>query len=630
MKALSLPVVFLLLITMVPVHAAEYFVDPINGSNANNGNSLGTPWQSIQFAVTQLAAGDTLYLREGTYHETGIGLSVSGAADAWITVRPWASESVSINGELAEFTQPNHNQWELVDAARHIYRSSQTYDLNNVYGYLGNSENHWRLVTYENYASFSTDIEYYNDSPPFYYVGPGLFYDAGQQRIYVRLQNSIYQQSMGLPFPSQTDPNQLVLHLFDDSPLIKLDGTAAYIRFSGLNVVYGGYAFELASGSHHIDLIDNTLIGGRYVVLVRDQVNSLTVSGNDFPGYVPPWIARSDVKRPSNGRPAHLLQGSAINFTATAWNVLITNNFFSNHFDAIDATKTVHDVHVVNNRFETIRDDVLQLGSGSWNIEVARNRMTTVAAGVSWNGSGSPSVQNRGKVYIHHNVIDSSVFQLYGRIDPNNQLEDKFDGPNGDGMATGRAFGMHSKSAIDGPAPWKIYHNTVVGSIDVDNRGSGASYYLADYDPNHPHEVYNNVFVQTWDSPVIRDARTADGSQIFDGNLYFRSTTNLTTPLFYRVFDVSGGNYQHFGQLADFIGSVSWATSQSYYPPGWESQGDENDPLLGSDYWPLNGSPALNGGVNLSGKSWPGTHGMTYRGAYGSTHADLIFTDVFE
>lgn len=44
---------------------ASYAVDTVSGSNSWNG-SAGSPWRTLNYGVTQLAANDTLYIRGGS------------------------------------------------------------------------------------------------------------------------------------------------------------------------------------------------------------------------------------------------------------------------------------------------------------------------------------------------------------------------------------------------------------------------------------------------------------------------------------------------------------------------------------------------------------------------------------
>ncbi len=56
------------------------------GGSDQNGGSEQNPWRSIQQAVSNLRAGDTLLIQEGTYQE-GVKFQTSGTQGAWITVK---------------------------------------------------------------------------------------------------------------------------------------------------------------------------------------------------------------------------------------------------------------------------------------------------------------------------------------------------------------------------------------------------------------------------------------------------------------------------------------------------------------------------------------------------------------
>lgn len=260
-----------------------------------------------------------------------------------------------------------------------------------------------------------------------------------------------------------------------------------------------------------------------------------------------------------------------------------------------------------------VRDDVLHLGSAGWNIEFDHNTVVRAHAGPSWSGSGGPPAGSAGNVFVHHNVIDTSIAQRFGRWDPQRLLDPDFMGPLGDGFAAGRAFGMHSKDEITGPAPWKIYQNTIIVADDVYAGGAGQAYRIVPFDPAVPHEVYNNIFVQLGDQWVFRDARLDDGSQIHDGNLYWAPNRLPGTDLFEDLW--TGELKSDFDSLAEFKGSAAWSTTQAYYPPGWEASGVEADPQLNAACVPHPAGPAASGAVDLRAKPWPGVSGETFRGA---------------
>src|SRR5450432_3105069 len=69
-------------------HAAEYYVSP-TGSDTNAG-SMAAPFATIQKAGTVAAAGDTVWLRAGTYFNTQqITISKSGVSDT-SRIKFWA------------------------------------------------------------------------------------------------------------------------------------------------------------------------------------------------------------------------------------------------------------------------------------------------------------------------------------------------------------------------------------------------------------------------------------------------------------------------------------------------------------------------------------------------------------
>lgn len=76
--------------------ALEIFVSP----DGTGSGTLDAPYGSIQDAVDAASAGDTIFLRGGTYApESNIQISSSGEATAPISIRPYEDEAVIIDGE---------------------------------------------------------------------------------------------------------------------------------------------------------------------------------------------------------------------------------------------------------------------------------------------------------------------------------------------------------------------------------------------------------------------------------------------------------------------------------------------------------------------------------------------------
>ncbi|MBN2736607.1 MAG: right-handed parallel beta-helix repeat-containing protein [Spirochaetales bacterium] len=68
-----------------------------NGSDTNSGASITEPFLTIQKAAAIINAGDTCYIREGTYRETIIPAH-SGTSDSPIRFRAYNNEKVIVNG----------------------------------------------------------------------------------------------------------------------------------------------------------------------------------------------------------------------------------------------------------------------------------------------------------------------------------------------------------------------------------------------------------------------------------------------------------------------------------------------------------------------------------------------------
>lgn len=79
---------FALLFSVWSLAAATYYVDPVNGSNANDGLATNTAWQTIWYAVKRgtypnyvyLSAGDTVYLRGGYYRGNTNSIALQATA----------------------------------------------------------------------------------------------------------------------------------------------------------------------------------------------------------------------------------------------------------------------------------------------------------------------------------------------------------------------------------------------------------------------------------------------------------------------------------------------------------------------------------------------------------------------
>lgn len=86
-----------------------------SGNNANPGTSA-SPWRTIQYAANRANAGETVYIRGGTYHES-VTVNVSGSASGGaITFQSYPGETAILDGTgLTAPTSGNNGLLNIVD-----------------------------------------------------------------------------------------------------------------------------------------------------------------------------------------------------------------------------------------------------------------------------------------------------------------------------------------------------------------------------------------------------------------------------------------------------------------------------------------------------------------------------------
>lgn len=87
--------ILVFLITCTNSWAATYFVDKSIGNDANSG-TISKPWKTIKKANSTLKAGDTVYLRGGTYSGEQIAPANDGTASKKISYAIYHDEIVTI------------------------------------------------------------------------------------------------------------------------------------------------------------------------------------------------------------------------------------------------------------------------------------------------------------------------------------------------------------------------------------------------------------------------------------------------------------------------------------------------------------------------------------------------------
>ncbi len=575
-----------------------------DGDDANLGTE-SAPWATIHYALGQLSAGDTLYVRGGTYWESSLSTDLVGSADQPIAILNYPRESPIIDGGLRVFREVGNSDWELVDASIQLFRSVSTYDLVDVAGKFEDQDELHSLSRYEAMSDLIATNEFVGTGAR--YVGPGVLFDAASSRIFIRLQPSSAESLNGVSFdvPTNTDPRQIRLFLNDKTTGITFEN-ASHIVFSGIHLANHYHGFEL-SAADHITLSKLSIAMNYIGIRMEDGSHHARIDSVDVNAFFPPWVAWTDMKGSDNQyQPVPDIKPSGMSGTGTPLihDIEILNCHFNGVFDGhvFDA----YNINIHHNTY-TVRDDMAQVGTNSYEVEIHHNLI--IGPGISHNGRGDSSAAP-GTKYIHHNIIDSTPAMLWGRHDPDGMLRPAYSGWHGQ-----TPFPTHTGSGPGDGDPWKIYHNTVLYDGTGHSGGTGHELWKSINDTGEAHEVYNNIFVQTTDNPIVDDQSTTDGLQIYDGNLYYRASG--TKPLFENISDSSGS--LDFLSLSEFLGSSTFIESQSMYAPGWDSSSVQADPELGDpsggDYRPSAGGPAALGALDITSLGFPGLKGDVFRGA---------------
>ena len=96
----TLLVLFILFNTSFLLSQTNYYVAK-NGSNSNAGTSLSSPFLTISHAISQINAGDKIYIRRGIYHEALIIDNIDSTLGNETLISNYNNEEVIIDGTIS-------------------------------------------------------------------------------------------------------------------------------------------------------------------------------------------------------------------------------------------------------------------------------------------------------------------------------------------------------------------------------------------------------------------------------------------------------------------------------------------------------------------------------------------------
>lgn len=598
--------------------AADYYM-ATNGSNSNLG-TFAEPWTTLEYSLTQLSPGDTLYIRGGVYYEHAISTGLSGTAMAPITIQSYPGERAVLDGGVSYFKDAPNSEWELVNAGINLYKTVRTFSQGFATAWLMDYD-----VQIINYATSQTNFiestNYTDASQPFY-CGPGVQW-RNDGRIYIRLQQNPTELTDPNgdpidPVPADVNPNNNRIALairsgtspYHDT-IIDLVG-ASYLRFKDLDFVNSSYAMEWYNATHDIEL-DSCYIEHGYRGIEIDDDSAASYNGHihhcEFNNGAPDWIYWTDVKNTAEGKPAYPeFQSTCIQGQMTGFN--IHHNLFRNAFDGLMANGPMDNCLITDNIFINTRDDAINVYPTSRNTEIARNLIRHCFTGIGlMPGSGT-----KGQIYIHHNIIDVSKLQHVGR--PGNYREDRYWF-----WGTGGIFAKHGSGDL---TFWlKFYNNTCVARRCGRNSDMGPRRAVG----NSEKYVFNNIFFAVNNVRLLADDLEVNGSH-YDGDVFWQPEPNGQFFFYKFGAGASGGTDANYFSLAEFRANsgTDWEVNGLQINPGLDinaiDEHNYNTYEMWGLYYPTN-LLVFTEGASYDGLSWPDTAGVDYRGAIPPANPNL-------
>ena len=572
-----------------------YFVDSKKGDDENSGAEQ-KPWQTIGHAVTKLKAGDTLYLRGGSYFEN-VRVSLAGTKNKPIVIRSYPGEQAVIDGGIPELQLAAADAWEPLADSNGEYRSKKAYpNIRDVVGAFGDSDiglqTYWHLIDLRSPHELTAPGE--NDDLRPQYCGPGIHYDQASGHIHVRLAHTHFRHFDN--YAGETDPRKLSLVIapFRSTPLWV--DHAKHVKFQDLIIRGGGYETTKVTYGVDVDFDNVTIRGGTYCMRT-ENTGPFRFYRSAMYGNAPPWSFRGDGSL--RARPGRNLRDIA-RLTCHALWVTDTGREFSVYAFPMNNDWEVsyseftdsHDglyfggisMRFHHNIVDFFQDDGIYLsqmyprdrymGDGA-RIEIYENLFARALTPIAFGGPEG----TKDDIYIYRNVFDLRGGVNYGR--PSEKNPDVMPHP------AARAFSDH------GSPPWpkmSIYHNTFVtlgGAMDLGTMGH--------LNAERPRAVFNNIFFNFRGLGGLRPPNHELGQA--DGNLYWSPGGEKTAATYFNRFR----------------NSPAFEQSKTVYAPGLTANSLAIDPKLitttadwpnAGDYRLQKGSPAINAGVALPAE-WP-------------------------
>ncbi|MGE0609689.1 MAG: hypothetical protein AB7O62_21545 [Pirellulales bacterium] len=585
-----------------------YFVDAVKGDDSHAGGE-DSPWKSINHALLQLKAGDTLYLRGGVYYEN-VYCAVVGKPDAPITIRSFPGEQAVIDGGLREFFERPAEAWvPHPEGAEDEFRSAQPYkNIRDCLGLFGDA--HIGLQTYWHETDLRAKNELWIDDPekksmvlPLY-CGPGLWYDKQTGYIHARLAHTHLENKAVANYRGETDPRKLPLVIapFNSLPLFVDQGM--HVRFQDLLIRGGGQNAVVLRFGVNLEFDNVTIFAGTYG-LRSQSTGPLKMVDCGLHGMIPPWGWRSEnslytytptqydpyipLAADANARNIARLPTHAVLVTEGSYEFEVFYYPYNHDWDISrcefsDGHDGVYlsgrNIRFHDNLVDNVQDDAIYLSSPASgfndDIHIYQNLITRSLMAFSCNSAGG----SLGSMYIYRNIAD-----LRGGVHV-----DRPSDKNSQGTITSYHIFLTHGVELFGIESLFFYQNTLVSNAHAN---SFAHRTWANTSARTSRRVFNNLFVYLNAFPPLDVAGAPEHDMQIDGNLHWCAVPETYPP---------------DGFLEKVRVCAASQKNKDKYPPGWcanDRVGDPRfisfglEPTAPADYRLQKESPAVGRGIVL-------------------------------
>lgn len=584
-----------------------FFVDPHKGDDSATGTKE-KPWRTLQSSLLKMGAGDTLYLRGGTYFENVV-CSMVGEPGRPITICGYPGERAILDGSLPEFQLEPTEVWEPGPVPGEFVSRRAYPNLRDVLGLFADSHIGLQTYWYREDLISTNELRAGKDEDTnevFTYCGPGLYYDKKTGRIHVRLAPTNNNRPPLHDYRGPEDPGRLPLVVtpFRSVPLLIDQGM--HLRFQDLVIRGGGFNTVQMRFAVDVEFDYVTIFGGSYCLRSKGS-GPVKLTNCGIYGQIPPWSYQTEnnlqtydaqVYPPFTtapnvaGRNISRLPSHALLVTEGAEESDIFYYPFNNRWEiAFCEFADGHDGVYLNGRdmwmhhswVDNMQDDATYISSPTQgvcdDVHLSRNYISKCTTAFGAHSRGGLE----GQMYIYGNVVDMRHLMPSAR-----PSKDKPEGNIRKGASLFTPHGVNQLSTVENIT---FAYNTVVIPA-IPGSYAGRSYLMLT--KNTLRVSCNSIYVYLDGPGGAADSRPPNGPILIDGNLHWSPKIAVTEGIAW--LDKIRGSVKSRDTVAAFEG-VPWDGNGAYADPQFQDfDADEKTAL---DLRLAKGSPAEKLGVDF-------------------------------